>query len=685
MMMIVRGIEADLPFNEHAFYMDLAFSRWFSVHMAFVPTHAWLLQWEMFPKQPRGIEHEVRAIRTAARGPPSMPDESPSSREMCYCDETLVWSSAGMKRRVDTADNRENPPTSGIVRHDSHMNRSGIEPGSHWWEASRLTAQPPRPPKDRNNSITHIRRIRKYCRDGAGHLGVELRLCMGSGNYLNPLLILARFHLAASAPIVGVARAPTINKDVASHQGEPGSIPSRATGFSQVGIVPPLHSGAAPYSLKSPSSALKTLLLRAAQISSLTLSIGSKGSIVSYGGRAVRQLSSHRGKPGSITAGSLRIFASGNRARRCRWSWVFSGMSHFPRPFIPALLPFSPHSNRIGSQYLAVKNSPNLFTSRAHQLARPPRNISAMVHHAQYLPYELPYDNPRHLTVFISERDDNRYFSTNWDDDPLHLPRIKVACSWRGPSRYNNLKWNFSGPVGRAIPSGDAVAQWLETSHRPSDQSDSKWGRSGSVDRNISSGAAVTRWLERTQPARYASARGLLNQGEMFSGARLIPARCSGLQQSTVPPPPPPRLSGSHKNHPPSPAVRQERAGAHRRARNAPSPGVPGVNPELWRPQRPAALEFPGLPKGFSVGGLRESTDTLANGSETVNEQINNVLENSIWCETPTCCNQSPYTAWRGFKEDLYMFLEDLPPRGLYANPQSINSGCWRSVTNKSP
>ncbi|KAJ8871885.1 hypothetical protein PR048_028225 [Dryococelus australis] len=72
-----------------------------------------------------------------------------------------------------------------------------------------------------------------------------------------------------------------------SQQGEPGSIPGRVTGFSQVGIMPddavglrvfsgisrfshPLHSGAAPFSLQSPSSDLKTLLLRAAQISSLT-------------------------------------------------------------------------------------------------------------------------------------------------------------------------------------------------------------------------------------------------------------------------------------------------------------------------------------------------------------------------------------------------------------------------------
>ncbi|KAJ8888363.1 hypothetical protein PR048_007853 [Dryococelus australis] len=80
---------------------------------------------------------------------------------------------------------------------------------------------------------------------------------------------------------------------LASHQGEPGSIPSWITpGFFfacgnragrcrwSAGFLgdlpfppppPPFHFGAAPCSTQSPSSALKTSLLRAAQISSLTL------------------------------------------------------------------------------------------------------------------------------------------------------------------------------------------------------------------------------------------------------------------------------------------------------------------------------------------------------------------------------------------------------------------------------
>ncbi|KAJ8888777.1 hypothetical protein PR048_008269 [Dryococelus australis] len=54
------------------------------------------------------------------------------------------------ERVGETGDPRENSPANGIVRHDSHMRKSGvtrpgIEPGSPWWEESRLTAQPPLP------------------------------------------------------------------------------------------------------------------------------------------------------------------------------------------------------------------------------------------------------------------------------------------------------------------------------------------------------------------------------------------------------------------------------------------------------------------------------------------------------------------------------------------------------------
>ncbi|KAJ8869105.1 hypothetical protein PR048_030669 [Dryococelus australis] len=65
----------------------------------------------------------------------------------CNCGYRL-FTQCRSEKAGETGDPRENPPTSGIVRHDSHLresgvNRPGIEPGSHWWEASSLTAQSP--------------------------------------------------------------------------------------------------------------------------------------------------------------------------------------------------------------------------------------------------------------------------------------------------------------------------------------------------------------------------------------------------------------------------------------------------------------------------------------------------------------------------------------------------------------
>ncbi|KAJ8867260.1 hypothetical protein PR048_031059 [Dryococelus australis] len=59
-----------------------------------------------------------------------------------------IWTALNSEvLRADKLD-REDPPTNGIVRHDSHMRnpvtRPGIELGSPWWEASGLTARLPR-------------------------------------------------------------------------------------------------------------------------------------------------------------------------------------------------------------------------------------------------------------------------------------------------------------------------------------------------------------------------------------------------------------------------------------------------------------------------------------------------------------------------------------------------------------
>ena len=48
-------------------------------------------------------------------------------------------------------------------------------------------------------------------------------------------------------------------------------------------------------------------------------------------------------------------------------------------------------------------------------------------------------------------------------------------------------------------------------------------------------------------------------------------------------------------------------------------------------------------------------------------------------------CNQSLYASWHGIKYDLDIFPGNVPLRSLYASPQTVNSVCWRTLTNKSP
>ncbi|KAJ8869642.1 hypothetical protein PR048_028635 [Dryococelus australis] len=68
--------------------------------------------------------------------PPSQPSAPPSPWLLPLVPRN--------ERAGETGDTRENPPTNSIVRHDSYTRKSGvtrpgIEPGSPWWEASRLT------------------------------------------------------------------------------------------------------------------------------------------------------------------------------------------------------------------------------------------------------------------------------------------------------------------------------------------------------------------------------------------------------------------------------------------------------------------------------------------------------------------------------------------------------------------
>ncbi|KAJ8872619.1 hypothetical protein PR048_026227 [Dryococelus australis] len=102
---------------------------------------------------------------------------------------------------------REGPPTSGIVRHDSHMRgsgvaRPGIEPGSPWWKAGRLTAQIPRPLGGRGGGIPKVLACRTMVYGGVYHAHDS---CDGIPHKLDPA------HGACNVPnyeCYGVAEEP---------------------------------------------------------------------------------------------------------------------------------------------------------------------------------------------------------------------------------------------------------------------------------------------------------------------------------------------------------------------------------------------------------------------------------------------------------------------------------------------
>ncbi|KAJ8870272.1 hypothetical protein PR048_029293 [Dryococelus australis] len=145
---------------------------------------------------------------------------------------------------------------------ENSVTRPGIEHGSSWWEASVLIAQPPWP-----LSITALVHLSAASRRRVPPPCSNLRRAWSS---------IVRADAANSARGRGGSAISTL----APHQGEPCSIPGRVTGPSPLGIWSagflgnppfplPLHSGAAPNSLQSPTSALKTSLLRTAQISAI--------------------------------------------------------------------------------------------------------------------------------------------------------------------------------------------------------------------------------------------------------------------------------------------------------------------------------------------------------------------------------------------------------------------------------
>ncbi|KAJ8890638.1 hypothetical protein PR048_010147 [Dryococelus australis] len=263
----------------------------------------------------------------------------------------------------ETEDPRENRPSSGIVRHDSHLRNSGvnrleIEPASPWWEASSVTAEPLWPPTswkshsayrghvldwssapEAKHAVSEAEAIGTHATDGISVNAAQIsRACLaepgnsrwrwrvhpgGWGGVSDPTTRDATLGRGLSAP------------DPCSFVCSP---PVRATTekvtLRRWNVDIPLRTAYGPFTATS-------------DFHEALLKVYFQDIPPSHADKARTGLNPR--------PGHTRIFACGNRAVRCRLSVGFLALS-FRRCSILTSITL------IGSQVLAVKRRPKLIT-----------------------------------------------------------------------------------------------------------------------------------------------------------------------------------------------------------------------------------------------------------------------------------------------------------------------------------
>ncbi|KAJ8871569.1 hypothetical protein PR048_027895 [Dryococelus australis] len=290
-----------------------------------------------------------------------------------------VWSSAGMKGRGnrEIPDKTRRPVASSgtIPVRENPVTLPGIEPGSSWWEASRLTAQPPLPQchnigrsSEFEGATSAVWVLSKLF--AAAAVAGESRVSTGREYVLRRALAsklrivnITRFYclhgnIRQSTALRWKAKAARSSVDtrrprdlrrvvyrprsrLLRQAAEQGFRSSPLLGHHESGCRAALYAACAFRILgKARAFCVRDDLRRAAVVERLASSPPTEANRV------------------QSPAGSLRIFASGNRSGRCRWSACFLGELPFPPPVHSGSAPFLPRFALIGSQDLAVKEPP---------------------------------------------------------------------------------------------------------------------------------------------------------------------------------------------------------------------------------------------------------------------------------------------------------------------------------------
>ncbi|KAJ8890229.1 hypothetical protein PR048_009737 [Dryococelus australis] len=289
----------------------------------------------------------------------------------------FVSRSAGMKGRGKTGYPRENPPTNGIVRHDSHMResrvtRQGIEPGTPWWEASSLTAQPPL-----LNLIPvdfYLWGLLKAPVNGTDVDNADDLWQAGGGG-----------GGSAREPRLGTRQRVQSRRTVRDTEGaQPPRCRRRDPGSTQVGAKPGVQ-------LYRPRGGRGTVTRHPAAVRALLPTDKSSAFLGGRDGPVVKLLASHLGgAPGFSHVGIVPGVTAGRR--------VSSGDLPFPPPLHFSATPSSPHFVLMDSQYHDVKSRPDLLT---HSLVPPSLSPCPLTSHERQT---LPSSSSRIDTKFECPR-----------------------------------------------------------------------------------------------------------------------------------------------------------------------------------------------------------------------------------------------------------------------------------------
>ncbi|KAJ8869798.1 hypothetical protein PR048_028806 [Dryococelus australis] len=306
-----------------------------------------------------GMRNELEEKRPAKQRP--LPTSVPLSWKSTTVSQRIMWvpdTGAGKKgrgkREIPEKTRRPTASSGAIPICENPVTRPGIEPGSPWWEASVLIAQPPL--QHAQWPATPSLAPRAPCPTWRYDPGTSCGAlcCVATG--VNTFAVDntdCRRRCGRARRSHGPRCSDPVHTSQYSRRNQlrMEAIDRRKPALARRAVLPlqGAHRGT--------SKAAEAIRTRGA-VKAITPRTppGARGVPWDYSPpKEANHFDSRRGRS--------RIFARGNRAGRCRWSADFLGYLQFPSPLHSGAAPYAPRFTNIGSQDLDYKSGLNLFNA----------------------------------------------------------------------------------------------------------------------------------------------------------------------------------------------------------------------------------------------------------------------------------------------------------------------------------